>query len=402
MKRSEIINQLLNEGFTANTLMNFSDKQLLSLSSRINESLTVSQKTLDTDPNIKTKVSNMAKSTDVKIVPEEGMEEGAMPGLKNRKEVKEAGVPGLTAKKSSGELKNGTAEKEMKESGVPGLTAKKSSGELKNGTAEKEMKESGVPGLTAKKSSGELKNGTAEKEMKESGVPGLKAKVVKETGVPGLTAKKSSGELKNGTSEKEMKEGAMPGLTVGGKSNVSKSSNPIKKESEEIDETHEGDEKEENDEKGGKKDKHEAFIEMLKKKKENKSINEWVENVAQKHYHPFTTKNDIMEMIMTKLEETEVETNEEVTEKLPKFLKYQAIKGSGAAPAPAEPKTKPGTKTPPKQNPNERPKTPYRPGPGINPAPKAGVRSNRLTETNNVPVTKPGNEIKKLNNPPKK
>ena len=376
MKRSEIINQLLNEGFTANTLMNFSDKQLLSLSSRINESLTVSQKTLDTDPNIKTKVSNMAKSTDVKIVPEEGMEEGAMPGLKNRKEVKEAGVPGLTAKKSSGELKNGTAEKEMKESGVPGLTAKKSSGELKNGTAEK--------------------------EMKESGVPGLKAKVVKETGVPGLTAKKSSGELKNGTSEKEMKEGAMPGLTVGGKSNVSKSSNPIKKESEEIDETHEGDEKEENDEKGGKKDKHEAFIEMLKKKKENKSINEWVENVAQKHYHPFTTKNDIMEMIMTKLEETEVETNEEVTEKLPKFLKYQAIKGSGAAPAPAEPKTKPGTKTPPKQNPNERPKTPYRPGPGINPAPKAGVRSNRLTETNNVPVTKPGNEIKKLNNPPKK
>ena len=27
-----------------------------------------------------------------------------------------------------------------------------------------------------------------------------------------------------------------------------------------------------------------------------------VENVAKKHYHPFTSKNDIMEMIMSKME----------------------------------------------------------------------------------------------------
>jgi hypothetical protein len=386
MKRSEIINQLLNEGFTSKTLMNFSDKQLLSLSSRINESLTVSQKTLDTDPNTKMKVNNMAKDTDVKIVPE-------------------GGVPGLKAKKV--------------------------------------VKETGVPGLTAKKSSGELKNGTAEKEMKESGVPGLKAKVVK----------------------KEVKEaaGAMPGLTIGGKSNVSKSSNPVKEKEVDENDDNDADDNESNDKKDGKVSKKQAFLDMIKKKKENKSINEWVDDVAQKHYRPFTTKNDIMEMIMTKLDEVELgldnnskyfnwldknfeirkdeqgnyssfrkngdpyhifniatklsektnmdeldafdilhqwtqikqselgnnntgqgiemDENKVETKKLPEFLKYKAIKGSGAAPAPAEPKTRPGTKTPPKQNPNERPKTPYKPGPGINPAPKAKMGVNVAPKT---------------------
>lgn len=380
MKRSEIINQLLKEGFTSNTLMNFSDKQLLSLSSRINESLTVSQQTLDTDPNIKTKVSNMAKSTDVKIVPEEG----AMPGLKNRKEVKEAGVPGLTAKKSSGELKNGTAEKEMKESGVPGLKAK-------------EVKESGVPGLTAKKTGKDLKHGTAETEMKEAAgaMPGLTVKG-KTTSAP---TKKVETEEEENINEKKPSSG----LSKEKKSAVVKKA----KKGEDIGKKGKGFEKvaKAAAKEYGSKEKGEkvAAASMWKNiQRENKSINEWVDGVAQKNYRPFTTKGDIMEMIMTKLDEVEVETNEEVTETLPKFLKYQEIKGGGAAPAPSVPKTKPGTKTPPKQNPNERPKTPYKPGPGTNPSPKAGVRSSNLTETNNVPVTKPGKEIKKLNNPPKK
>lgn len=303
MKRSEIINQLLNEGFSSKTLMNFSDKQLLSLSSRINESLTVSQKTLD-DPNAKAKVTAMSKTDDVKIVP-------------------------------------------------------------------------------------------------ESGVPGLKAKVIKKTGVPGLKAKKMNMK----------EEGAMPGLTIKGKSTVSnptskKTVKPENEEEEEIDEkkkTYNFDKKKTSgnkDEKGkefnftkkknttdtedkkeGKVSKKQAFLDMIKKKKENKSINEWVDDVAQKHYRPFTTKNDIMEMIMTKLDEVEMEESEVGVEKLPKFLKYQAIKGSGAAPAPAEPKTKPGTKPTPKQNPGERPKTPYQPGPGINPSPKAKMGVNVTPKT---------------------
>lgn len=428
MKRSEIIKQLMNEGFSERTLINFTDKQLDSLSSRIlgeqvatttvpgqkGATVTVSSK----NPNFTGIMTNLQRQGIKNInVTESGVPglkakevkecEGAMPGLKAKKEVKEAGVPGLTAKKTSGELKNGTAEKEMKESGVPGLTAKKSSGELKNGTAQKEMKEAGVPGLTAKKSSGELKNGTAQKEMKESGVPGLKAK--------------SSGKLGHGTAQKEMKEaaGAMPGLTVKGTTAKPTTKSTSKKETKEEEVTEKkpsaGLSKEKKSEvvkkakaggdigkkgkgfekvvaaakKGGAKDpKAVAAAAMWKNiKREGKEINEWVEDVAKKHYHPFTSKGDIMEMISSKMEEMNEEGGDN---KLPGFLKAKAIKSSGGdvdtmdAPAPAVPKTKPGTK--PVTKPGETPKkTPYKPPfPRKNPHPKA------LSETEKVPVVKPG------------
>ena len=157
------------------------------------------------------------------------------------------------------------------------------------------------------------------------------------------------------------------------------------------------------DEKGGKVDKHKAFIEMLKKKKENKSINEWVEDAVQKHYHPFTTKNDIMEMINSRIGgSVDIEEEETMVEpaKLPGFMTAKAIRGvrnGGAAPAPAQPKTRPDTKPgQPKVDPNKRPRrTPYEPGPGVNPHPKAkALDENEPVTKPNVPVIKPG-EVKK-------
>lgn len=100
-------------------------------------------------------------------------------------------------------------------------------------------------------------------------------------------------------------------------------------------------------------------------------LTEWVKDVVGKNIHPFTSKNDIMGLIETKLNEQEAEVAEpEVdTEELPDFLTFDVLKGAGAA-EPAEPKTKPRTR-PGKPDQKPKPGNPYQPGPGINPAPKA-------------------------------
>jgi hypothetical protein len=359
MKRTEIIKQLIAEGFTEKTLVNFSDRQLQSLSTRINESLTVNADTLQKDPSTKTKVDAISKTENVEIVPED-VEESGVPGLK-AKVVKETGVPGLKAKVVKETGVPGLKAKVVKETGVPGLKAKV-------------VKETGVPGLKAK-------------EVKESGVPGLKAKVVKETGVPGLNVKKT-----------DVKEsGAMPGLTLKGKS----TSEPTKKVTKETDVTEKSDNTETNgDEHLTKKELFLKKIGKLKKEKnteEKETIKEWVDSIADKYYHPFTSKNDIMEMIATKMKQ--VQTGE----KLPKFLSYKGITGSVET-APAEPKTRPTTKpgTTPKTPPAPR-KTPYRPGPGINPHPKALSENEPLeVEEGKVPVSNPGKETKPSFNPGKR
>lgn len=98
-------------------------------------------------------------------------------------------------------------------------------------------------------------------------------------------------------------------------------------------------------------------------------LTEWVNGVVEKRIHPFTSKNDIMRMITQKLDEQEV-MEPETTVKIPDWLSYDSIKNAEVA-EPAEPAIKPRTKPgEPNIKPN-RPATPYQPGPGINPAPKA-------------------------------
>ena len=129
------------------------------------------------------------------------------------------------------------------------------------------------------------------------------------------------------------------------------------------------------------------------KKGEQKQVNEWVENVAKKHYHPFTSKSDIMEMISSKMKEmNEIDKDD----KLPGFLKAKAIKSRGEVgtmTAPAQPKTKPGVK--PDTRPGERPrKNPYQPPfPRKDPHPKAinpeTVMPSEVAESKKIPVIKP-------------
>ncbi len=109
-----------------------------------------------------------------------------------------------------------------------------------------------------------------------------------------------------------------------------------------------------------------------------KEIKNWVKNLVEnKEFHSFTSKNEIMELIETKINETHmgVEHGPKVKKGhngIPEFMSYDAI--VTAAEPKTEPTTKPtptkdpGTKTPPKKDPR---KTPFQPGPGPNPKPKA-------------------------------
>ncbi len=120
----------------------------------------------------------------------------------------------------------------------------------------------------------------------------------------------------------------------------------------------------------GQKKKKESH--KTNEKKEVSEVKSWVKGLVENEkFHSFTSKNEIMDLIKTKLTESEkheygpnVKTGHNG---LPEFMTYDAIKSSAPTtkPAPTKPKVDPGTK----------PKTPYEPGPGKNPKPKAGLRN---------------------------
>jgi hypothetical protein len=144
--------------------------------------------------------------------------------------------------------------------------------------------------------------------------------------------------------------------------------------------------------------KHDCTLNSLKEKCLNESqleVNKWVHNLAETKYHSFTSKNEIMELISIKLNESEVHefgSNVKTGHNgLPEFMTYDAITSSQPSPVIAPPKTKPGTI--PK-------KTPFRPGPRVNPKPKAMAAEQEIGEqkeapTSAPPKTKPGTTPKK-------
>ncbi len=119
-------------------------------------------------------------------------------------------------------------------------------------------------------------------------------------------------------------------------------------------------------------DKCDCTKSECKCKKSN--IKEWVNTLAEENFHSFTSKNEIMELINIKLNESEVHQygpNVKTGHNgLPEFMTYDAIVGNGPKIAPAKPKVDPGTK------PN-KPKTPFKPGPKVNPNPKATIKGDK-------------------------
>lgn len=135
----------------------------------------------------------------------------------------------------------------------------------------------------------------------------------------------------------------------------------------EVDEELKGNQSKIDKNKNGKIDKED--FKLLKKNKEKSDIKEWVSVVTNKNFHSFTSKNEIMEMIQFKLQEQEVGSKVKKGHNgIPEFMSYDMI--SNTETIDAEPTTKPAP-TKPKTNPGIKPKTPYQPGPGKNPKPKA-------------------------------
>jgi hypothetical protein len=144
--------------------------------------------------------------------------------------------------------------------------------------------------------------------------------------------------------------------------------------------------------------KNDCTLDSLKEKCLNESqleINEWVSNLAETNYHSFTSKNEIMELIAMKLNESEQhQYGPGVTvghNGIPEWFSSKAITANNPAPTIAPPKTKPSTK-PKKIN-------PYKPGPGPNPRPDAMMElgENNPAPTIAPPKTKPGKKPKKIN-----
>lgn len=104
-------------------------------------------------------------------------------------------------------------------------------------------------------------------------------------------------------------------------------------------------------------------------KKENTEVKTWLETIAEDNFHSFTSKNEIMELIQTKLNEVEVGPGVKKGHNgIPEFMSYDMI--SNAEVKEAGPITKP-TPTKPKVEPGTKPKTPWSPKPGEKSKPKA-------------------------------
>lgn len=113
---------------------------------------------------------------------------------------------------------------------------------------------------------------------------------------------------------------------------------------------------------------------------ESKQVKNWIKGLVEnKKFHSFTSKNEIMELIQTKLNESDTMVQHGPKVKkghngVPEFMTYDAITSSDPAVAPSKPKTSPTTK--PGEKPSRPKRDPFNPGPKPSPAPKATFAEN--------------------------
>jgi hypothetical protein len=118
-----------------------------------------------------------------------------------------------------------------------------------------------------------------------------------------------------------------------------------------------------------------------------KEVKNWVKNLVEtKQFHSFTSKNEIMELIQTKL------NNEVISEKilLPDFLTSKSIKKSQNNENSSSPVTKPKPTTKPDTKPGKPKHNPLNPGPKPNPGPQAESAPTTKPKPTTKPDTKPG------------
>lgn len=303
MKRSDVVKSLVKEGLSEKTLVNFSDKQLMSLKERI----IVKPEHLG-NPNIK----NLVSDPNIQVqVDEKSSDNMTMSWFKTEMEKK------LGRKVTDKEVK--AAIKKLIDTPVKRIDSSEK---------QKEINETkSFAGLSKEKKSKDVK-----KVMKGDD-----------------TVKKSKGfqKIKN-KAEKSGAKNSKSVATTAILKNVKEGENFTKN-----------------------------VINDDSIRKNSELTKKWIKSLAENTFHSFTSKNEIMELIKTKLNEVEMgPIVKKLHNSIPEFMTYDSIKKSNVAKtqdAMESTKTKPKTKpkTTPKTNPGDKPKTPYQPGPGKNPKPKA-------------------------------
>ena len=386
MKRNEIIEKLIKEGFSENTLLKFNDNQLKQLASRMlseqnsgDDEVMVSKK----DPQYQQKVADAKKQNKTIEAYEEELKGDQEKLDKNDNGKIDSDDFAILNKEKKGEAKEDINEVDM------GLTIKGS-----------KSSSSSVFGGVPKKSSSPKKKSTPKKKEESETEEG---KDSLHDIIHGAIKDKLKGDLGREPEQHEVEEEHQNYIdsckTEGDepkKENGDKKFPFKKKEEDKEKDVEEGNYHNERSEKALEKSKEDfPQLKNIKKcdecgkveskckcKKEDvKEIKNWVKGLVEnKEFHSFTSKNEIMELIQTKLTEsnTMIQHGPKVKKGhngIPEFMTYDAITDAEPKTAPSKPSpsTKPGTRPTPTRREDPR-KTPFKqPGTGPNPKPKAKI-----------------------------
>ncbi len=420
MKRDVIVSQLIKEGFSEKTLVRFSDKQL----SDLHERIVIDADKLKTDQKLK----DLANDPNTEVEVEEELKGKQKNIDKNHNGEIDAEDFAILNKEKKGEAKEDVNESDM------GLTVKgsKSSSSSVFGGAPKKSSSPKKKSTPKKKEEGETEEGEVDESLNGLMLGVIKDKLSKDLGREPKNHEidKAHEDFVNSwKKDNESKEKKKKGIAVG--KQPSPNFNGHKKKEEDVEE---GDYHNERSEKALEKSKEDfpqlknvkkcdecgmveskckckkVDIKEIKnikkckdcgctkseckckkcdkcdctkseckcKKEDVKEIKNWVKGLVEnKEFHSFTSKNEIMELIQTKLTEsnTMVQHGPKVKKGhngIPEFMSYDAIVSAEPKTAPSKPapSTKPGTKPSPTRREDPR-KTPFQPGPGENPKPKA-------------------------------
>ena len=395
MKRTELIGRLLKEGFSEKTLVNFTDKQLNDLSERI---VTTTQ-AMASNPEIQKLANDPNKTVEVKEI---------LKGKQNKIDKNKNGKIdaddfAILNKEKKGEVKETedccskcgkkTCKCESVNEVDMGLTIKgsKSSSSSVFGGSPKKPSSPKKKSTPKKKEEGETEEGEVDESLNGLMLGVIKDKLSKDLGrePENHEIDKAHEDFVNSwKKDNESKEKKKKGFVVG--KQPSPNFNGHKKKEEEK----EGDYHNERSEKALEKSK-EDFPQLKNVKKcdecgkveskckckkvDVKEVKNWVKGLVEnKEFHSFTSKNEIMELIQSKLNESETMTHQfgpkvkKGHNGIPEFMSYDAIVSAEPKTAPSKPapSTKPGTRPTPTRREDPR-KTPFQPGPGTNPKPKA-------------------------------
>ena len=386
MKRDVIVSQLIKEGFSEKTLVRFSDKQL----SDLHERIVIDADKLKTDQKLK----DLANDPNTEVEVEEELKGKQKNIDKNHNGEIDAEDFAILNKEKKGEAKEDVNEADM------GLTVKgsKSSSSSVFGGAPKKSSSPKKKSTPKKKEEGETEEGEVDESLNGLMLGVIKDKLSKDLGrePEDHEIDKAHEDFVNSwKKDNESKEKKKKGFVVSKRPSPDFNGYNKRKEKKEG-EVEEGDYHNERSEKALEKSK-EDFPQLKNvkkcdecgkveskckcKKEDVKEIKNWVKGLVEnKEFHSFTSKNEIMELIQTKLTESDTMTHQfgpkvkKGHNGIPEFMSYDAIVSAEPKTAPSKPapQTKPGTKPTPTRREDPR-KTPFQPGPGENPKPKAKI-----------------------------